>query len=222
MSKANNQAQVARIILGLARRARVYDYFSPLRLAHRKSLQSLGWQDSHRTRESIDADGNPIPWFSYSMIHFLSSREFNGLSLFEYGMGNSTRWWLSRGANVTAVDNHEGWFEMVNEEIGDQASLMFRERGNQYVKSIAEAEQKFDIVVVDGHDRVQCAIEALNHLAPNGVIVWDDTSRERYQPGFDALTEAGFRRIEFLGLAPIGASLKRTSVFYRDENVLGI
>jgi hypothetical protein len=59
-------------------------------------------------------------------------------------------------------------------------------------------------------------------LCPGGVIVWDDTERERYAEGQRILRARGFRKLEFVGIGPMVTVKKETSVFYRRDNCLGI
>jgi hypothetical protein len=53
-------------------------------------------------------------------------------------------------------------------------------------------------------------------------MIWDDTERDRYEPGFAALTRGGFRRVDFIGLGPVTRNRQCTSVFYRSDNRLGL
>jgi hypothetical protein len=76
--------------------------------------------------------------------------------------------------------------------------------------------------VIDGRDRVASAASAIDSLKPDGVLIWDDTDRERYADGIRDLKDRGFRQIEFRGFAPVEFVLHETSVFYRDGNCLGI
>jgi hypothetical protein len=59
-------------------------------------------------------------------------------------------------------------------------------------------------------------------LRPGGVIVYDNTDRSEYAEGLRALAEAGFRQVEFVGLAPMVDFKSETSIFFRIENCLGI
>jgi hypothetical protein len=59
-------------------------------------------------------------------------------------------------------------------------------------------------------------------LSPGGVVVFDNTDRQYYEPGLRALAEKGFRRVEFSGLAPMIDYKSETSVFYRSHNCLGL
>ena len=42
-----------------------------LRLVLTGALKDYGWFRSYNTRQSVDAYGNPLPWYTYSFIFFL-------------------------------------------------------------------------------------------------------------------------------------------------------
>jgi hypothetical protein len=77
-------------------------------------------------------------------------------------------------------------------------------------------------VVIDGRQRVKCAHHAVPALNGSGVILWDNTERPEYREGTEFLKERGFRRVDFVGMAPINESASMTSIFYRDGNCLGL
>ncbi|MCY1542979.1 hypothetical protein D9M68_787620 [compost metagenome] len=94
--------------------------------------------------------------------------------------------------------------------------------GGLYSKKAASLNEKFDVIIVDGRDRVNCCIHAINALTEQGVIVLDDSEREVYEDARLFLTEKGFKEIPFSGISPGLFYEKRTSVFYKSDNCLGI
>lgn len=186
--------------------------------------ETSGWLRSASARRPVDADGQPLPWYTYPAISFLTPRIKSDFSVFEYGSGNSTLWWAERVKKVKAVEHDPLWGEIVRGMLPENASLeVFElEAGGAYSKASLAANEKFDVIVVDGRDRINCAHAAAKALTPRGVLLWDNTERRRYHSGFDRLYELGFRRLEFRGLAPIRAIALETSIFYRPDNCLGI
>jgi hypothetical protein len=183
-------------------------------------LREKGWFDSERKAIPVDAEGDPTPWYTYSMIDFLQDRLTDNLRVFEYGGGYSTIWYSKRVDTVVAVDDSEEWVEIVTPKCPRTAKIVYEPSRDGYVSEVLE-HSTFDIVVIDGSHRTNCVDPAVEALSDQGVIIWDDFERldeSEYEP----LAEAGFSVLPFHGLKALGANYKCTAVFYRDENCLGI
>lgn len=167
----------------------------------------------------VGADGEPIPWMPYAFQYFLEPRLAESMRLFEYGSGNSTRWFASYVDEVVAVEHDEAWYNHLSGDIPSNVELVHRKES--YAQTISEFGE-FDIVVIDGEDRVSAADAALDGLNPTGVIIWDDTNRDQYAEGLQMLRDAGYKDIPFQGMGPVSSALQQTSVFYRSRNCLDI
>jgi hypothetical protein len=69
---------------------------------------------------------------------------------------------------------------------------------------------------------VECFRRSLSHLNERGVIVLDDSNRERYAEIFPMAEQAGFRALGLVGHKPASLELHRATIFYRAENCLRI
>jgi hypothetical protein len=187
-------------------------------------LSKAGWFDSYVERMPVNAEGEPIPLMTYPAVEFLAQRVPAKSAVFEYGAGNSTVWWAPRVKRLEVVEHDEVWYERVRAQGPDHVRmhLIPLVRGGAYCRKILDEQGAFDVVVIDGRDRVHCVRNAVQALKPSGVIVWDDSRRDRYQVGMTELLRQGFRRLPFTGLNAVSARLKETSIFYRSDNVLGI
>ena len=87
-------------------------------------------------------------------------------SVFEYGSGFSTQWWERHAASVDAVQHDAGWAKQVEQRLGNRATLRHIELdyGGEYCRAILAAEKRYEVVVVDGRDRVNCVKFALQRL----------------------------------------------------------
>lgn len=184
----------------------------------------MGWFSSFSAKQAIDRQGQPIPWITYPCLYFLAERIHSNLTVFEYGSGNSTLWWASRVSRVVTCEHDKAWYERMINRLPSNASLSHIEvtAGGDYSREILKYREEFDIVVIDGRDRVNCAKNALPALKKGGIIVWDNSERLSYQEGFDYLASNGFRRIDFSGIGPVNVYSWSTSIFYRDQNCLGV
>jgi hypothetical protein len=185
-------------------------------------LRSNGWFDSVARLMPVDGNARPIPWYTYSAIKFLSDRIESPVSVFEYGSGNSTLWWAERAHRIICCEHDRRWHSLMAGRIPKNVENLFCELTFEYAQRIGSYCEEFDIVVLDGRDRVSCARNSVSALTRQGVIIWDNSDRTEYQPGYDYLANRGFRRIDFWGMGPINSYGWCTSVFYRINNCLGI
>ena len=77
-------------------------------------------------------------------------------------------------------------------------------------------------MVVDGRDRVSCIKQSILALSAGGVIILDDSEREKYQGGIKYALTKGFRALNFEGLKPNHVGTVRSTLLYRDRNCLRI
>ncbi|MCX7759368.1 MAG: SAM-dependent methyltransferase [bacterium] len=109
--------------------------------------------------ECVDKYGNPIPWYTYPAIEYLSSLEFSKKNIFEFGGGNSTIWWAKRAKFVVTVEKDKDWYQKITEKVREynNVKLILSEDEESYVSSIKNQGMVFDVVVIDGHWRGKCA-----------------------------------------------------------------
>lgn len=195
-----------------------------LSYGHKGYLATIGWFTAFDTHQAVDQSGNPIPWVTYSFIDFIKPRLTKELSIFEYGSGNSTLFYAKHVKNVVSVEHDEAWFNKIVKKKAANAEMIFTalEKGGEYSKKAVLLDQKFDVIIVDGRDRVNCCKNSIDALAPNGVLILDDSEREVYQEARSFLIEKGFRELPFTGISPGLFYNKATSVFYKADNCLGI
>jgi hypothetical protein len=188
------------------------------------ALVEDGWFRSFDEGRPVDAGGHPLPWLPYPSIEFLSSRVRRDMSVFEYGCGWGTLWWASRVDRIVACEHDERWYREVASRVPSNVILLHEplERNGAYARAASRWPASFDVIVIDGRDRVRSALYSVSALKPSGVFVWDNTEREHYRPGLVALAEQGFRRIDLVGLVPGSTVKNQTSILYRSENVFGI
>ena len=146
------------------------------------------------------------------------------MTVFEYGSGNSTLWWSEKVSSLTSCEHDLDWYNYLNEKIPSNVEYIHCELnyGGQYCRTILGYKNRFNIIVIDGRDRVNCAKNSLVALKADGVIVWDNSDRQKYQEGYYYLIQNGFRRLDFEGLGPNGVDQWCTSIFYRDNNCFQI
>jgi hypothetical protein len=169
---------------------------------------SFSWQ-------SVDRNGGPIPWFTYPALEYLDGLDLSALSVFEYGSGNSTAYWSRRARTVTAVEHDPEWAHRVQPLLSDNACIKLVTSDADYPSTIVDCCAKFDVIVIDGSSRLECANAALPQLRPGGVIILDDADDHRDAAA--ALRRGGLIEVDFAGFSPINTYTKTTSFFlHRD------
>ena len=191
---------------------------------HKGYLNSIGWLTAFDQRQPVDQDGNPLPWVTYSFIDFIKTRLTKDMRIFEYGSGNSTLFYAQRVAKVVSVEHDEEWYKKIVQEKAANAEMIFTElvAGGEYSQKASLLGEQFDVIIVDGRDRVNCCKNSVGALTPSGVMVLDDSEREFYEPARTFLLEKGFKELPFTGISPGLFYNKTTSVFYKNDNCLGI
>jgi hypothetical protein len=176
-----------------------------------------------RIHDSAGLMSLEVPWWTYGAIARVTTwlDDRGGTArVYEYGSGASTVWLSSRAKEVDSVEHHRGFGEFMTKRVEtlDNVTLRIvepvasanpvitsRKEGNggldfaDYVNSIDAVEGSFDLIVIDGRAREACLAHAKSRLAPDGLIVFDNTRRRRYRV---AIRASGMVEQRFAGLTP--------------------
>ena len=182
------------------------------------------WQKEFAIERSIDEklcldkDGNPIPWYTYPAIEYLSQFDYSNKEIFEYGCGYSSMFWANRAKKVTSIEDNLKWFEKWQHEFSHEfLEIRWRDEGEIYENAIFEDNKKYDVIVVDGKRRAECAEMAIKGLADGGMIILDDSDRintsQEYVKAVNALKNADLIQVDFYGFCPMNNYTKTTSLF---------
>lgn len=187
-------------------------------------LHTTGWVNSMKLGYPCSRDGSELPWMNYQTINFLKERLHKDLNIFEYGSGYSTLFYARLANSVISIEYDKKWLKLMESKVPDNVTLIYKEKDidNKYCRAINEFNQDFDIVIVDGRDRVNCVKQSIKKLSDKGAIILDDSSRDRYRQAIDLVENSGFRTLTFEGLKPKGSDIYKTTIIYRDGNCLGI
>lgn len=204
--------------------------FQPSRLKallsfnHKGYLYEIGWFNSFKAKAPLDINGEPIPWVTYPFIDLINERIKKEHAVFEFGSGNSTFYYAKHAGIVVSVEHDKTWYERIVKNKPDNSEIIFCElvRDGDYCRMPVKLEEKFDIIIIDGRDRVNCCKHAIDALTPSGVIVLDNSERESYKAGIDFLIKSGFKHLAFSGIVPGLFYRVTTSLFYKEGNCLGI
>ena len=193
--------------------------YAPLRFS-----VSTGHFRSSLASKALDAQGNPLPWYTYAVIDFLSARSYKDRTVLEFGGGQSTLWWASRAKSVVTIDSDESWTEYVCKNTPGNVDVHYvpvdlKSRTVEPIIKILNScsSAPFDLVVIDGHLRQELVDVAFEFVKPDGAVIMDNS--ENY--GFEEMLERkGCMRVDFQGFPP-GVSWRTcTSIAFRDGSFL--
>jgi hypothetical protein len=184
-------------------------------------LQTSGWLNSLYSGKPLNQEAKPIPWYTYPAIEFIENKIYSDFCVFEYGSGNSSLWWSKRVTQVISIENDANWFNYIKENIPSNVELYLIEDDLEYASAILQYEDHlFDVIIVDGSNRNQCAEFAISKVKDQGFIIFDNTDDHRHAPGVEKLQASGFIRIDFYGMIPSYLYKNCTSIFFKDVNLL--
>jgi Dimethyladenosine transferase (rRNA methylation) len=149
-----------------------------------------------------------VPWWNVAaterVIAFLAERP--KARIFEYGSGASTVWLARRGLEVTSVEHDEQWANALAPRLSSYQNVTLlraqlrtgRIASEQpYVKTI-RGTGLYDMIVVDGRERAACLSAAVASLKSDGIILFDDSGRERYR---EAILNCSLSEKRYFGLS---------------------
>jgi hypothetical protein len=138
--------------------------------------------------------------------------DFSNVSVFEYGLGNSTLFWGERAKDVTSVEHNIEWFLKWKDNVPQNIDLIHANCKEDYVASIMKNDAKYDIIVIDGIYRVSCSQIAPNSLKKGGLIILDNS--DWHTTAAEILRVKGFLQVDMFGFGPINDYTWATSLFF--------
>lgn len=139
------------------------------------------------------------PWVDAEALATMERIVHPGCHVFEWGAGGSTLWFGLKGARVRTVEHAQEWHDAVLTELRPlnlPVKLLFRllepPTCTSYVNAVLETPQTYDLVFVDGRQRVQCFRTAIDRVNSDGYILLHDSERGNYAECRNIAAEHGF------------------------------
>jgi hypothetical protein len=164
--------------------------------------------------QCIDKYGNSIPWFTYAAIDYLAQLNISEYSIFEYGSGYSTLYWMNRAKEIVSIEHDKKWYEKIKLKIKNNVMYLLKEDPEEYINAILNFDKKFDIYIIDGKWRGKCAKKVLEHIdLYGGVMVIFDNS-DWYPKTIEFLRNTlDWIEVDFHGFGPINDYTWTTTIF---------
>lgn len=165
-----------------------------------------------RQQKPVDKSGAALPWYTYPAIEFISQFDFNEKNIFEWGSGNSSVYFSKRAKKVTSIEHDIEWYKIVLPQIQPNQILQ-QTTLEQYPSAISAFNEKYDVIVIDGQRRFDCARACVPFLKENGMIILDN-SDWFYLSAAYLRKKMNLLQVDFHGFGPINDYTWTTSVFF--------
>lgn len=175
----------------------------------------LGRHESFECKLPVDGSRHPLPWYTYPAIEYLKQLDFSMCDIFEYGSGNSSKFWSQRAQTVISVESDSNWYESGIHNLSLNQKLLLMTEKTEYVNALHLNDCYFDVIVIDGVYRFNCAIEAVKRIRSGGLIILDNSDWFPNTAKF--LRDAGFNQVDFIGAGPINSYAWCTSIFFQER-----
>ncbi len=210
-------ASIQRILPGsFSRRLRAAGtaFLTPIYFAH-----DTGHFRSSLRSKAVDRTGLPIPWYTYPAIQILKTKSFTNRRILEFGAGQSTIWWARQAESVVSFEGDAGWYAYIRPSLPPNASVYLVDDPLSNFEELVPAGSQFDVIIVDGLDRLIAAQKSVKLLAKDGLLILDNSEGFWGTPGtypiLDLLRTAGFARVDLYGFSPGNLLQHCTSFFYK-------
>jgi hypothetical protein len=166
---------------------------------------------SRTTQQALDTNKLPIPWITFPALEYLQQLDLKSKTIFEWGSGNSSLFFCKRAKEVYSIESDEGWYEQVKSENIKNHHIYYHKE-DDYVNSIKDLSKQFDVIIIDGIKREDCAKIAPDYLVENGLIILDNS--DRHPDISKDFRFKGFIQVDMHGLGPINNYTWTTSFFF--------
>lgn len=123
-----------------------------------------------------------FPWYTWPCLEWLKGLDFKDKFIWEYGLGDSTLWYKTRGGNSYGVDHD------INYCLHAGHGYCNYTEKKKYIHVI-NWYPFFDIVVIDGIHRDDCTNPALKHLKSGGYLIIDNYHQPSVEPNIWTQTD---------------------------------
>jgi len=134
-----------------------------------------------------------LPWIHRDVTNFLQEKIDKNTKILEFGSGNSTIYFSKLTNNLISIEHNKDWYNKIKPQLNSSVKYILsyvdyvphlptdkKFYNCDTIEELLEADipdEYFDIIIIDGIDRVNCAYGSVNKLKKGGVLILDDSNR---------------------------------------------
>ncbi|OGB83706.1 hypothetical protein A3F66_05315 [candidate division TM6 bacterium RIFCSPHIGHO2_12_FULL_32_22] len=124
---------------------------------------------------------NSKPWLTEEAIQFLDKfLKEAPKTILELGSGSSTIWFAERADKLISFEHDVRWYNRVNSALPKNIDYRLF-KGSYFIEIELLPDNYFDLILVDGKDRLECIKNSITKIKSGGILMLDDAQREQYQ-----------------------------------------
>lgn len=122
------------------------------------------------------------PWISYDAQIDLARRMDQHSRVLEFGSGMSTIWLGRHAGTVVSVEDYQPWYDRVEPKLRAMGNVDYRFAPARESYVAVVPDEQFDLIMIDGNWRDDCARFAITHLRTGGIIYLDNCDMQADLP----------------------------------------
>lgn len=180
-----------------------------------------------------------LPWINHFAFERLQTLIRPDFRVLEFGSGGSTMYFKEHTSFVYSIEHDAKWFEevqskvkdsqhvelkLINPEVGPEAVEKYKSINGLFTKGLSFKsyshgadqfpDESFDLLLIDGRARSKCLKNSISKLKPGGILIFDNSDRESYQPIISSLL-GGWKVETHQGVTIFDAFFNQTSLFFK-------
>ena len=143
------------------------------------------------------------PWLCPKANNFLVKyfEEHKDPYVLEFGIGGSTVWFSQKTKHLCSVEHDSKWYDDVSNYLKNKVQINLLPRP-YHTFCDTFVDNFFDLILVDGRDRVKCIESSIRILKSGGILMLDNSERPYYQKGINLLKTWKRTTVEFIEPPP--------------------
>lgn len=149
---------------------------------------------------NINENPRLLPWLTKEAIKFLEKflNQKSDAKILEFGCGGSTIWFSKRTKNLISIEHNFAWYKKIKDYLNNHPECnkvdlrLIQE--NYYEVTNKFADNYFDLILIDGMQRVKCANASITKLKKGGILMLDNAERHSYKKIYELLKNWKFHK----------------------------